>query len=86
MTTYTVEIEIRAAKALAKLDRQVQERVGAAIEALASDPRPHGAEKLTGQDALRIRVGDYRVVYVITDAVVTVTVVKIGHRSNVYKK
>lgn len=84
MPTYRIEFETSAAKALMKLDRSTQTRILTAIEALAANPRPHGAVKLTGNDGMRIRVGDYRVVYVIDDAIVTVTVVKIGHRSSVY--
>ncbi len=87
MAPYTVEIEISAAKSLAKLDRLVQARILAAIEALATDPRPHGAIKLTGQDGMRIKVAkDYRIVYVIEDSIITVTVVKIGHRSKIYER
>ena len=55
------------------------------ILALAEDPRPHGWQKLTGEDKYRIRQGDYRVVYTIEDAVVTVTVVRVAHRSDVYR-
>jgi len=67
----------------AKKDRQ---RVSAAISALADDPRPHGSEKLSGaKDRHRFRIGDYRVVYGIGDEVLTVWVVKVGHRREVYR-
>jgi len=83
---YRIEFELSAAKAIAKLDRIPRERVLTAIEALALDPRPVGAIKLTDGSGMRIRVGDYRVVYVIDDAVVTVTVVRIGHRRSIYRR
>lgn len=83
---YTIEYTTAAAKELSKLDRPIARRVGAAIGELAVDPRPPGCKKLVGSDSLRIRVGNYRVVYIVADAVVTVTVVRIGHRSNVYDK
>ena len=55
------------------------------IEALAKDPRPSGHEKLTGQERYRIRQGKYRIVYSIQDNELTVWVVKVGHRKDVYR-
>lgn len=83
---YAIEYTTSAAKELAKLDRNVIKPIAAAIKKLAEEPRPHGSTKLAGSDRLRIRVGDYRVLYVIDDAVVTVTVVKVGHRRDVYER
>jgi mRNA interferase RelE/StbE len=75
---YRVLIRRTAAKelhALAKRDRQrVVERVGD----LSSEPRPWGAEKLSGEEKYRIRQGDIRILYEIDDADSTVTVVKVG--------
>ncbi|TPX02484.1 type II toxin-antitoxin system RelE/ParE family toxin, partial [Schumannella luteola] len=57
-----------------------------AIENLGDDPRPHGARKLVGyDDAWRIRVGDYRVLYEVRDEAVLVTVFTVGHRRAVYE-
>ena len=61
----------------------VAERVWNEVEELANEPRPAGCIKLHGIDAWRIRIGDYRVVYEISDNVVTVTVVRVRHRSDV---
>jgi mRNA interferase RelE/StbE len=57
------------------------ERIGL----LAEDPRPAGCEKLTSQERYRVRAGDYRIVYSIDDDVLTVRVVKVGHRREVYR-
>ena len=56
------------------------------IEVLANNPRPPGCEKLTGLERYRIRQGRYRIVYSIQDKVLTVWIVKVGHRKNVYNK
>jgi mRNA interferase RelE/StbE len=66
-----------------KRDRQ---RVVARIQALADEPRPAGCEKLAGNAArLRLRQGNFRVVYAVDDSVRTVEIVKVGHRREVYR-
>jgi mRNA interferase RelE/StbE len=55
------------------------------IEALTKDPRPPGCEKLTGQERYRLRQGRYRIVYSIQDDDLTVWVVKVGHRKQIYR-
>lgn len=87
--TYEVEVEHKAARALIRIargDHQAAARIKAAIDGLAEEPRPSGTVKLTGADAYRIRVGDYRVVYVVEDAVRVVVVVRIAHRREVYER
>jgi mRNA interferase RelE/StbE len=84
---YAVEIERTAAKAITRMQQHLAERVLTAIEALAGEPRPVGCVKLAGTtDGYRIRVGDYRVVYVIEDAVRIVTVTRVAHRREVYRE
>ncbi|MGA2401072.1 MAG: type II toxin-antitoxin system RelE/ParE family toxin [Syntrophobacteraceae bacterium] len=56
-----------------------------AVRSLADDPRPAGVRKLTGREAWRIRVGDYRIVYEIHDDALVLLVVAIGHRRDVYR-
>jgi mRNA interferase RelE/StbE len=73
-------------KAIRKMHLQIARRVMAAIEALAEDPRPSGATALKGQDAFRIRVADYRVVYTINDSELTVVVIRAGHRREIYRR
>jgi mRNA interferase RelE/StbE len=55
------------------------------IEQLQTNPRPNGSEKLTGQERYRIRQGSYRIVYSIQDNELTVWVVKVGHRKEIYR-
>lgn len=82
---YDVQVDRAAAKLLGKLDRLVQARLVAVIATLAFDPRPAGVKALTGHPGLlRIRVGSYRIVYTVDDAVLVVLVVHLGHRKDVY--
>ena len=55
------------------------------IELLAEDPRPPGCEKMTGQERYRLRQGRYRILYSIQDDELTVWVVKVGHRKDIYR-
>ncbi len=82
---YTVLIERYAQKQIMKLDKKVIPLIKTAISSLAVDPRPFGYKKLKGEDAYRIRVGDYRIIYEINDGKIIVTVVSVGHRKNIYK-
>ena len=83
---YEVEVESSVLKALRQLSRSMQERLVAAMGALGDDPRPHGSEKLTDVAGYRARVGDYRIVYRVDDAARVVTVTRVGHRSQVYRR
>lgn len=82
-----IDYSNNAAKALRKIQPQKQrKRIVEAIEALVEDPRPEGCTKLTnGGGAYRIRVGDYRIVYEILDGKISIQVVRIGHRREVYR-
>ena len=55
------------------------------IKSLTSDPRPSGCEKLTGQERYRVRQGRYRIVYSIQDTVLTIWIVKVAHRKDIYR-
>ena len=84
--TYRVDFTAAAARQIRKLPRQPRERVLQLVEALADDPRPHGARKLVGEETgWRIRAGDYRIIYDVFDDELTVTVVRAGHRRDVYE-
>lgn len=86
MSTYRIELRPAAARALRKLDPPDQRRVRGAIALLAQDPRPPGARALQGRPGLRVRVGDYRIVYTVEDDVLLVVVVRLGHRRDVYEQ
>lgn len=85
MASYSVLIKASAAKELELLPDKPRRQLARKIRALGDQPRPHGVEKLTGEDLYRIRQGDYRVVYSIEDDVLTVHVIRIGHRRDVYR-
>jgi len=83
---YSVLIKPSARKELEAVDlKKDRQRIVAAILSLADDPRPSGCRKLSGKDKYRIRCGDYRVVYSVLDVILVVTIVKVGHRSDVYR-
>lgn len=85
MASYEVLIKRSAAKELEALPTKDRRRIATKIQALANDPRPPQVEKLSGEEKYRLRQGDYRVLYAIDDAARQVTVVKIGHRRDVYR-
>jgi mRNA interferase RelE/StbE len=83
---YEVEFRPAAERDFWKLDNTVRNRIRSKIDALESDPRPPGCRKLEGAEArYRIRVGDYRIVYEIRDAVLLILIVRVGHRREVYR-
>jgi mRNA interferase RelE/StbE len=87
VTLYRVEVARRALKTLSGLPRREQQRIRAAIDLLAEQPRPPGAVHLVGEsNAYRVRVGDYRIVYEIFDDRLVIQVVRIGHRKDVYRR
>jgi mRNA interferase RelE/StbE len=79
---YRVEFTRPASRQLRSLPKGIAIRIGERIRALAVDPRPRGALKLTGAQAnlYRIRVGDYRVVYQVRDDVLIVVILRVGKR------
>ena len=72
-------------KDLRKVPKSYLKKILSRIEQLKDDPRPIGCEKLTGQELYRIRQGKNRIVYSIQDNELTVWVIKVGHRSSVYR-
>ena len=82
---YSVEFSRRAARQIDGLEANLRVRVIKRIEALSDNPRPPGVQKLVGsEDDYRIRIGDYRVIYEIRDALLVVLVMKVAHRRQVY--
>ncbi len=74
-----------AVRAYRRLHGPLRDRIRAAVDGLAGEPRPAGAVKLAGRDDFRIRVGDYRIVYAIDDRDRVVLVARIAHRREVYR-
>ena len=86
MARYSVEIKPSAVREIEAIpQKKLRQKIVRRIRSLADDPRPHECEKLTGQDRYRVRQGQYRVVYSIEDRALVVFVVKISHRSSVYR-
>lgn len=86
MTPFVVEYRRSAEKELERLPAAIVQRIRDAIRQLADNPRPHGYVKLKGYDnKYRIRVGNYRVLYEIHEAVVLVLIVQVVHRKDAYR-
>jgi mRNA interferase RelE/StbE len=85
VASYSVEIKLSAQKELSALDNLVFARIDCKILGLANNPRPAGCKKLKGyKDQWRIRVGDWRVVYIVDDSAKRVSVTRVAHRREVY--
>lgn len=84
---YQIIFKKSAEKELQKLPSQIIKRLVPAIDSLSKDPRPSGAKKLQGnkENIWRIRVGDYRIIYLIADEIKIVEIRRIGSRKDVYK-
>ena len=72
-------------KDLRKVPKIHLKKILSRIEKLKDDPRPNGCEKLTGQELYRVRQGKYRIIYSIQDIELTIWVIRVGHRSSVYR-
>ncbi len=84
---YRIVLSPVAKKALERLPPSIQNRLSAKIFALAENPRPPGVKFLeSAKGNLRLRAGDYRVVYQVEDDLLLVRIVKVGHRSEIYRK
>jgi len=84
---YTVIIENKAQKEFLKLSPPNDNSVKKVIDKLGNVPRPSGAKKLSGtKDGYRVRVGDYRILYTIDDRRKVITIYRIRHRREVYRK
>ncbi len=84
---YQVLIAPAAERQLKKLPEQVVAQVVPLLKSLADEPRPRGAKKLQGADPIwRVRKGSYRILYTIEDRKLTILVLRIDHRQQVYKK
>lgn len=86
MDKYKIEIKKSAGKELEKIAKKDRDRIIAKIRKLGGEPRPIEGKKLSGEEKYRIRQGNYRILYEIFDEKVTVVVVKVADRKEVYRK
>ena len=84
--TYDIQFTNAASKQFKKLSKAVQHQIKPVIDTLANNPRPHGYIELHGKlkGLYRVRSGDYRIIYAVSDQTLLVLVLKIGDRSNIY--
>lgn len=82
---YRVDLRRQAQRALDKLPKSDFQALIEAIKSLAQTPRPRGIEKVKSTGLWRIRQGDYRIVYAIDDTAQVVTIVRVGHRREIYR-
>ncbi len=85
MAAYKVYFKESVEKDFGAIPKKDLVKILSRIRGLAANPRPSGCEKLTGQERYRVRQGRYRIVYSIQDDVLTVWIVKVGHRKDIYR-
>ena len=84
--SYEVRLKKSAEKELSDLPAKVHDRVVRQLLDLKNEPRPPGIKKLRGREGYRLRVGDYRILYVVDDALKIVDVYSVAHRREVYRR
>jgi mRNA interferase RelE/StbE len=85
MAAYKVYFRESVEKDFSSIPKKDLLKIMRRIEELANNPRPSGCEKLTGRERYRVRQGRYRIVYSIQDGTLTIWIVKVGHRRDVYR-
>ena len=85
MAAYSLVFKASVQKDFEAVPKKDLRKILSCIKSLAGEPRPHGCEKLTGQNRYRVRQGRYRIVYAVQDEERIVTVVKVGHRKDIYR-
>jgi mRNA interferase RelE/StbE len=85
MAGYKIHFKVSVEKDLRQIPQREIKKILQRIDSLTANPRPLGSEKLTGQERYRVRQGRYRILYSIQDNELTIWVVKISHRKDVYR-
>lgn len=86
MPLYKIEFLKTAEKEFYRLPKQIQERMAKKLEDLKTDPYPSGVKALkNGQGRLRLRVGDYRIIYRVENDILVILIITVGHRKNIYR-
>ena len=87
MAIYKILWKSSAQKELKKIDRPLIARIISAVEQLSENPYPQTCKKYKGTEhTFRIRIGSYRVIYTVIEKTLTIEIIKVGHRQNIYKK
>ena len=82
---YKIVVKKSAIKELAQISPPYNKKIVETIDNLANNPRPEGIKKLKGEEAYRIRVADYRIIYIVEDVIEVVEIQRIRHRKDAYK-
>ena len=85
MAKYKIQVKKSAEKELGKIPPKELLKILDKIKSLSDDPHPTGSIKLTNQEKYRVRVVNYRILYKVEDNILTVFVVKVGHRKDIYR-
>jgi mRNA interferase RelE/StbE len=85
MAGYKIYFKVSVEKDLRQIPQREIKKIFQRIDLLTTNPRPPGIEKLTGQERYRVRQGRYRILYSIQDNELTIWIVKISHRKDVYR-
>jgi len=86
VSLYKIEFLKTAEKKFYRLPKQIQERMAKKLEDLKTDPYPSGVKALkNGQGRLRLRVGDYRIIYRVENDILVILIITVGHRKNIYR-
>jgi mRNA interferase RelE/StbE len=86
VANYSLFIKPSAVKEIESVPKKDRPKIIERIRSLAIDPRPPGCEKLSGRDKYRVRQGLFRILYTIKDSDLVVSVVRVGHRREVYRQ
>ena len=84
--SYTIHIGTSAEREMASLPKTAFHAISKKVLDLESNPRPQRCKKLSGRQEYRVRVGDYRILYVVDDVAKTIKVVAVGNRKDVYRR
>ena len=85
MEKYEISVKKSAVKELEDIPKKELQKILKKIKTLSSDPRPQHSQKLSQREQYRIRQGDYRIIYSVQDDELTVYIIKVGHRKEIYR-
>jgi len=87
MDLYKIEWKRSAVKELKQLPKETISRILKAIEKLSSNPFPNQTKKLIdSENSFRIRIGEYRIIYDVSSKILTVEIIRVGHRRDIYER